>query len=696
MKLDKDTFVKHQFWFLLGAYLLVWIIAVFWLKGAATGSESPIEAAKKKYESDTTGLKSASANPVNVSAFVPPWEKQYKTFNGYKSEIWEQAWALQRFMYDWPQAWMEYKDMYTPQTELTDKDRTAFKHDYYPAEIKNLEDNAPGWLKPIEFAGGIKAVLDLKPPEVVPTREECWLLQEDYWVKRQLLAALYSSMLNLAVMYPVKLEDKDKPTDKEIVARYRYRNENWEITLNLRKSDKGIVIGGDSTIKNVHPTGRVQSLTSANGRAIAFNLVQTRNANQVQDKTARFYVEGEPVAWDEVREFSVDKDKKRTDYPVLPGINWDATYLKDHPVGMSQAFDETTSPIRRLNAIKLCQQDCRTYIWPLQPNQELMQLDVSPEDADKKGPGGAAPPNPGMPGAGMAGGGMAGGGMAGGGMAGGGMQQKPPVAGMNGPAPPGAPGGAETVATNTTPNNSIPRDRYLRPPDQDKSVNPPSRHLPFALQLIVEQTHVNDVKLALANSPLRVQITQAEFHHAKNYRPQNDSGKGTDAANASGYFAGPGSYNMNMYGGGMRQQPGGMQRPAGMGGYPSMGMGGSGSKPRTSMPMPGMSGPMMSSAPPMMMQGPPPGVPGTMNPGGRPNPDAPQATGAKKEKSSVANQTDDNLVEVTIYGIAVLYRRPDSLKKTDQPAAPGVPPAKPVGGQPVKPTTPPPAGGDKR
>ena len=29
MKMDKETLVKYQFWFLLGGYLVVWIIAVF-------------------------------------------------------------------------------------------------------------------------------------------------------------------------------------------------------------------------------------------------------------------------------------------------------------------------------------------------------------------------------------------------------------------------------------------------------------------------------------------------------------------------------------------------------------------------------------------------------------------------------------------------------------------------------------------
>jgi len=42
MKLDKETFAKHQFWFLLGTYLFVWFIAILWLKVAAGGENGPI------------------------------------------------------------------------------------------------------------------------------------------------------------------------------------------------------------------------------------------------------------------------------------------------------------------------------------------------------------------------------------------------------------------------------------------------------------------------------------------------------------------------------------------------------------------------------------------------------------------------------------------------------------------------------
>src|SRR5207253_1477158 len=49
------------------------------------------------------------------------------------------------------------------------------------------------------------------------------------------------------------------------------------------------------------------------------------------------------------------------------------------------------------------------------------------------------------------------------------------------------------------------RNRYIIATDQ-------ARHLPIAMVLVVEQSHINDVLIAVANSPLRIQTTQVAFH----------------------------------------------------------------------------------------------------------------------------------------------------------------------------------------
>ena len=689
MKLDKDTLVKHQFWILLGSYLLIWFIAMLWLPVAAS---EPIATAKKNYDGATSSLKTASSNPVNTATFLPPWEKAAETFNAYKSVIWGKAWEFQAGMYSWPEKWEKTKDMTRPQTELSADDRADYRHKLYPAEIENLRKHAPEWLYPVELADGFDQFFEPKDWKETPTREEIWLAQEDFWVKRELLLVIWKAMADLAYMQPVAIGEDEKTPDG-VEARYRYHNQNWEITLNLRKNKDGVlVLGGDSTIQNINPTHRTQTLTSAKGEGIRFSVLQDRTRTE-------FEVRGEPLAWSEKRAFSMNKDNEREDYEPLDGIAWDK--IKDRPIYVSQGFDRTNSPIRGIRAIALGNgaQDCRTYHWLLQPNHALARLDALPEDPDAKKDMGA-PAGPGGP-PGM--GGKPG-------MGGPPGMGSPPVMatppGMGGP--PGMNSGSGgrfgqrrggASAESLTPNNQIDRNRYLQPADLDKKLNPPSRHLPLALRLVVEQSHMHDVMLAMANSRLRLQITQVEYHHAKDYVPQGDPDKkdGTDKGGYSRVFMG--GMPSLMYGGsagmgprGPSSRPGvppGMPAPPGMGGPGSLG-GSSG------MRMPGQ---MMGAPPPMM----PPGMGG---PGGRGkfrptmSPGSPRGGFPRPPGSSDANQTvqipqDDNLVEITIYSIATLYRRPDPPKTAEQSDQPGRPgrrtppsgqqPTPPAGQQPTPP-----------
>jgi len=64
-------------------------------------------------------------------------------------------------------------------------------------------------------------------------------------------------------------------------------------------------------------------------------------------------------------------------------------------------------------------------------------------------------------------------------------------------------------------------------------------------------------------------------------------------------------------------------------------------------------------------------------------------TGSDKKKSA-QSQGDQNLVEMTVYGIATLYRRPDPPKTEGQPGQPGAP------GQPAQPVAPAPTPGGQR
>jgi hypothetical protein len=657
MKLDQETLAKHQFWFLLGGYFLIWLIAVMWMWFTYPGEIARLQDAYKKA---SDGVKSAqSSGPVNTATFVPPWEEEAKRFSAHKGVIWEKAWVYQSGMYDWPPEWIKkYNGMTNLQVSISPDDRAEYKEKLYPEQIKTLRTYAPKWLYPVEFKDGFDNVFNPKTDwKETPTREEIWLAQEDYWVKRELLVVVYDAMARQALMQPVPIDEKKEPMPKGVEARYRYRNKNWEITLNIRKNDKGQpVIGGDSTIKNIHPSRHPQALTSAKGRGIWFNVAQ-------DNVRTLFEVRGEPVVWNETKKFSEEN------YPdPLSGIKWDKEWVKDHLILVSQGFDQTNCPIRRINAIELAKQDCRTFIWPLQPNHILAALDALPEDEQNKNAatgGGGGMPSGGMP---------SGSGppmMPGGNVPGGGSSMMMQMMGKGGTMPSG----------NKTPNNEIERDRYLHPKDLDKKINLPSRHLPLALQLIVEQTHINDVLLALANSRLRLQITQVEFTHAKDYVPQSEQDKdkkdGTDTTGPRVFMAGmPGA---SMAGGATPEQ---IRMQMEM----RMRMQQQQRDPQQTMQMQQMQMQrqmqMQMQRQMQMQQGmttlpPSPSVVMSRSPtrpaylsapsGTQPGANQSMLVGADA-KQSAANSPDDNLVELTVYGIATLYRAPDAPQSTEQQA----------------------------
>jgi hypothetical protein len=252
MKLDKETVVKHQFWFLLGGYLLIWLIAVLVLMFTAPDT---IKKAKDAYKKAADDIASASKNPVNKATFLPPWEKEADEFSRHKSVIWKQASDFQQPIYFWPEHLTEKYDMKYPETQISSDDRGRYWHEWYPEQVEQLRKNAPKWIEPVELQGGFDNIFQPKTEwSETPTREEMWLAQEDLWVKRELLVDVWKAMnwQSLMVEQPIDEKKEPNPDPKNIKARYRFANKNWEITFHIRENDKGfLVIGGDSTIKSV-------------------------------------------------------------------------------------------------------------------------------------------------------------------------------------------------------------------------------------------------------------------------------------------------------------------------------------------------------------------------------------------------------------------------------------------------------------
>jgi hypothetical protein len=641
MKLDKETVVKHQFWFLLGGYVLVWLIAVLALKFSAPGK---IAAAQQEYKKSKDGLDRESKSPKNDKTFCPPWEAYGNIFDGHKKVIWKQAWDLQRWMYNWP----FNKDMSFPQQQLSQDEREEYKRKFYPDQIEQLRQIAPTLIHPAELKGGFDNVFRPQEWKETPTREECWLAQEDYWVKRELVYVIGYALAAQGYMAPWKIDEKEalpEGVDAKAVRR-RFRNLNWEITLIVTKDGKNNpIISRHSTIKNVHPGGRVQNLASGSGEGLVFSVHQGKTK-------ASFMLKGEPVPSEKTVPFNSDYAP-----PTLAAIDWSNT---KEPAFISEEFDWYTSPIRRIEAIEIGQQSCRTYTTGLKANDTLAKLDApkeNPEDASKDkdatgadaggaGAGGAGVPNMGSGSMNM------------------GEKMKSMGAGMAGMMG-GMPGIASTP-TNVTPNNGIPRNRYLQAPKEENSEEKPSRHLPLAIQLIVDQSHMQDVLLWVANSRLRIQITQVEFRRVHNIKPEEPSekkGSGSEIRTTPSTvppMMGGGAMPPGGFGGSMMMRPGG---PGGAGGAGAPSMGSGNMRPPM---MGGSMNPMMAM---MMGKGAGAGNP-IMGPGGMSVNPMNRLTGAGAKREGPPRQDDEDLVELTVYGIATLYRCPDAPKTDEQSGQP--------------------------
>jgi hypothetical protein len=82
----------------------------------------------------------------------------------------------------------------------------------------------------------------------------------------------------------------------------------------------------------------------------------------------------------------------------------------------------------------------------------------------------------------------------------------------------------------TEPNKLV-KTKYLHVTGQ-------ARSLPFAMALVVEQNHIHDFLTQLANSQLRVQITQVSLHHVRDVSSQSETPAG--GLNPMGPMTGPG------------------------------------------------------------------------------------------------------------------------------------------------------------
>jgi hypothetical protein len=603
MKIDMKQINKFRFWIGLGV-LAVLLLVLSYFQLTAIGGEKEQKAYAEKLKA-VKGL-----NDFKNDKFLPAWNAREEKLKTQRDEIWNKAWLPQKDMQTWfkrDEIWEKKYDTksgklvwskidpnipeklsmnannegnWRPSEPIDGTTLDIYKDTLYLSQFHNFEKELVDARFPVEFNNGfdsLMAPITWKRGST-PTAEEVWLAQESFWVKRELVRDILRAIQSIGMMTPDTIA-KDEVTPPEVKARKRFYNSIWEVDLMFESQEREKFISPRSKIMNVHQDQRILPLDNpVAGSTTEFVLRQGTTVVPLR-------AQGEPLGFGQVREFLKDKI-------VLP-FSFDIT--KDFT--LEQIFTSKNTPIKMIYALEIARASHRMANLKLvsrSPN--VLKKDTG--GADAPGEGGAGPGSPpgGMPGS--------------------------PPGGMPGSIPGAPPGGmpsggmmggrglgSANVAKDPTLINGIDRAIYIHATDQ-------CRHLPFAMSLILDQTIMNEVLTSLANSKLRIQITQFHYQHLNGYKSSNliaGAAGPTDAsADNSG---GPTGFRPPVAGPG---GPGGFRPPPGSGGGSESG----GMRP----PGPGGMGSFR------------PGVPGS---------------GGTTDGSG-----DINIVELNLYGVASLFEKP--------------------------------------
>src|SRR6266542_3326586 len=313
MKLDKDTLLKNQFWIGLGTagVLLLGTIVILFLGPAS-------RAAKTRAEYDKFKKDLESQKDFKNPRFVTPWNERKGEYTVHKEKVWGEAYVIQDGVMTWP-----YASRDTVFKELTEKGHFGdnipddallrYRDGLYQSQFPNKDEGLE------VFLGGdayLPLVIDRKLlgqitwGKQTPTVEECWLAQEDVWLRREVLRILQEALESMGKFKEVKelrwnaavaavagvpvdglvktspalkrdayqprpldaKPEKSKELEKSGVKESRlFRNHSWEVNLLLEEDPQNRSnrqVSARSTIKNIDSSRRPLSLVSSTGRGL--------------------------------------------------------------------------------------------------------------------------------------------------------------------------------------------------------------------------------------------------------------------------------------------------------------------------------------------------------------------------------------------------------------------------------------------
>jgi hypothetical protein len=634
-----DGLKKHHFWILFGLVPLFVMIAVLMVTSSVGAEIDKKMAEIKSAEDSLKGKQPKSGKILDVLA------ERIEEVKKKKQSLWAKNWDIQKSMYTWPkneqlQAVEKMDLRFGAPIPADNFTRDQFKlpevylHEYSDEDRAARKPATRGMVMavaPTEFRGGWERVLRHVTRNGwgpgAPSSEQIWLLMEDLWVQRALLDAVRSVNAQFSEFKRVEF----KPDGKTVVddpRRRRFESRIWAVELEVQQKDGKPALAG----RLINLTNRLQLMGMDNTMTLRVWLTKGKGVRPFEFRIGGEFLPGVGALKPDGKTPANVIEIPPLDDNLIPASiapNENAIEIDR----VEQVLDKRTVPVRRIEGMALGLTDARHNNSQLVPPRSQLDPPIFPGWVVKEGDPSAIPTT----GVGVPMGDM------------GGSSLGPP-GGMGTPPSGSIPGAGESVTANRLWGGGTletvvdaNKNRYI---EATASV----RRLPVAVAVIVDQSQMQDVLLAFANSPtLRFQITQVTWNRFRGNLGGTGPGGGTGSAGDSDIeYSGPGNF-------------GSLGTPPGMGSSigPPPGMGGSSLGP----PGPGGSS-LGPPAPGGSSLGPPPGMGGVLT-----NPYTPGGMGGMGGLTTVSeSQLTSGLVELTVYGVVSLYEKYDPLADAEQQA----------------------------
>ena len=142
MKLDKETFIKYHFWYMLGLLFPLIFLTLIMLWTSTAGAVAAKQALIDKSEKDLNGV--VKTEPRNQK-WVDALEKKNKALIGQESKNWKAAWEPQADIMTWPPA-------------LADKMKDAYFGDSIDSRLR------ADYTKDDQYASQIDPIIEIVQP----------------------------------------------------------------------------------------------------------------------------------------------------------------------------------------------------------------------------------------------------------------------------------------------------------------------------------------------------------------------------------------------------------------------------------------------------------------------------------------------------------------------------------------------------